>query len=280
MNSIFRNNKLMLATKSLIKSNYGGYLYYIKKIIREGTDVDIGDIDNNTPLMALCHVRNKSFILIECIKLLIDAGANVNVKNNSDKTALWLASFCGPTTKTQNDLTCVELLLAAGAKVNSDVLEKVNSILMAAVDCRNYVKSIYDIRCVQLLINNGADYNYRKNNYTVLMVAALCAAHSRAKNDLDCVTFLIDSGADINIAGYKGFTLLDLAIIWTMYDQSKYNIEFIKMLINKGAIFDLDKYMMIVKEYSKYQRFFDKKDAHFKLYEILALIYGKSKSSL
>lgn len=53
----------------------------------------------------LSHARNK-----ECVRLLIDAGADPNVKSNNGSTPLMLKKFCYEAT---------EILVKAGANVNA-----------------------------------------------------------------------------------------------------------------------------------------------------------------
>jgi ankyrin repeat protein len=73
----------------------------IRKLISEGVDVNFKDPEGMTPLMFAVQLTTP-----DIATLLIDAGANVNVKNDYGKTALNLA----PSPE------IIDLLKAAGAK--------------------------------------------------------------------------------------------------------------------------------------------------------------------
>ena len=71
--------------------------------------------------------------------MLIDAGADVNEKNN--KVAWEIAAGCG-------DHQCMSLLIDAGADVNHRDNNGESALCLAAFS--------YDTKCIKLLIKNGA----------------------------------------------------------------------------------------------------------------------------
>lgn len=122
---------------------------------------------------------------IECVQLLLQAGANPNTQDSTNETALHIASWHGYT-------ECVKLLLQY--KANPDLQDnscRWNS-LMSASHCDGYIK------CVQLLLTFGANPNLQTiNNWTALMMT---------KNN-KIVKILLRYGAKANLdthwRGYK-----------------------------------------------------------------------------
>ncbi|KAJ6668981.1 hypothetical protein lerEdw1_007790 [Lerista edwardsae] len=86
----------------------GGYRDVIEWMIDDGCEVDTRDIGLEwTPLMRLCAMTGK----VDVATLLIDAGADVNVKDKDGKTPLMVASL-------NNHENLVALLLERGADVD------------------------------------------------------------------------------------------------------------------------------------------------------------------
>ena len=68
---------------ALIESSSRGYLEQVQLLLDKGADVNIRDKDGNT---ALIHASSKGHLAI--VKLLIEKVADINAKNNDGKTAL------------------------------------------------------------------------------------------------------------------------------------------------------------------------------------------------
>jgi len=92
-----------IAVPLLILATKRGSNAKVKELIKSGEDINITDDSGYTPLM---NAVNENYLIV--VKTLIDAGADVNIKNHFKKTALFYAS----TPK------IVDLLLDAGANVN------------------------------------------------------------------------------------------------------------------------------------------------------------------
>ena len=91
------NEKLLEAVKS-------NEIEEVKKLIKEGADVNVVDKNGATALHKASYWDHS-----EIVKMLIEAGANVNVVNKYGITALHLASLLGHS-------EIVKILKEAGAK--------------------------------------------------------------------------------------------------------------------------------------------------------------------
>jgi ankyrin repeat protein len=105
------------------------------------SDVNVKDQRESTPLMYAAAYGS-----IDAMKLLVEAGADVNAKNTFDVTALmWCA----------NDLAKVRLLVEKGANVNARSKQGRTPLLIAAAHDRNSA-------VVKLLIDKSADITSRE----------------------------------------------------------------------------------------------------------------------
>ena len=166
-----------------------------------------------TPLHRMTLQNN-----VEMVKLLINAGANVNARDRSDETPLFWLSRGNRATE------ICKLLIASGADVNARENIGGDTVLHDAVlDTSKEV--------VELLINNGANLDARdKAGRTPLHEFASAGGSSKAiyktlsgqvvvreyeflpKPNLQILELLIDSGADTSLKDSSGETPLNIAI--------------------------------------------------------------------
>lgn len=190
-------------------------------LISAGADVEAQDNQETTVLIhaALFHKP-------ECVKLLLDAGAKVDVVNKDNDTPL---SAAVRHAVGKSDNTMMELLLKAGADVNYD---KGHFALTQAVRTSYLSKDYSDARvsAILFLISAGADVNHKSSYHeeTPLMTAA-------AYGHYKCVQVLIENGADVNAKQrYHGTTALMDAITCTVPEQ-KERILTVQALLRGGA---------------------------------------------
>ena len=127
--------------------------------------------------------HDRKISCLECIKTLLKAGADVNMKNDTDITALMSAAAAGLP-------ECVDVLLEAGPHVNT----KDNGYLTAFI----YGAMASISKTVISLLKAGADVNITdKRNKTALIYATDGGYH-------DCVQALLDAGADVNVTDHQG----------------------------------------------------------------------------
>jgi ankyrin repeat protein len=118
-----------------------------------------------TPLTLAAQIGNK-----HCVELLLSVGADVNLKNKFDKTALLLA------VEHDHD-EVVHVLALAGARINGRYKNE-NTMLMLAADGGN-------VKMAELLLELGANPNLVNRG---LATAVICAA---AKGYEEMVSLLL-----------------------------------------------------------------------------------------
>ena len=112
----------------------------------------------------------------EILQLIIDRGADVNVRDNDGMTALMLAA---------GDPVKVKLLLAHGADVHAKSKLGRTALLLASAYAGNR-------DAVAAMLNAGADVNFSdQRNWSALVLAA-------RTGDTELVGYLIEAGADVH----------------------------------------------------------------------------------
>ena len=122
----------------------------------------------------------------EAVRILLDAGADPNFRDNMGHTALMIAACSGNTC----DVEITKLLVKYGADLTlcSDSGE----------DCAHLASSCGRFRVLKLFLEYGMDINsLDKHGFTGIMRAA-------QKIDLDTVEKLIEMGADLNVKTKRG----------------------------------------------------------------------------
>ncbi|KAL2740342.1 hypothetical protein V1478_000483 [Vespula squamosa] len=175
-------------------------------LIELGTDVN-GVIDSHENLKAPLHFAHD----LSVVKLLIDKGANVNIKDKFNSTPLHYA----------NHLSIVKCLVENGADINAKNNEG-NTPLHTAVN----------FPIVEYLVEKGADVNIPNfRGYTPLHFA---------KNVI-IAEYLIEQGANIKAIAKDGKSVLHSIIeINTYYDSNFIELSnLIQFLIEKGINIDI-----------------------------------------
>jgi ankyrin repeat protein len=165
------------------------------------SDVNLKDQKETTPLMYAAE-----FGSLDAMKILVDAGADVNAKNAlAVSPLLWCAG----------DLEKVRLLVSKGADVNARSKQGQTPLLIAA--SQDGASEI-----VKLLLDKGADVSARGFMNTTTLLSATYA------NDTAIVELLLRKRVDVNAKDATGQTAL-------MNAASYGNVEVTRMLLAKGA---------------------------------------------
>ena len=165
-----------------------------KLLIDAGADVNITDKRGNTPLLALTRSRsNEGFVAA-----LINAGADVNQSNKHGETALmYSAMHC------KNN---VHLLLAAGADVNMKDQDNNQALHYTCFDvphCDN----------IEILLQVGADVNSKNAEvqsplFCAVDISRYPHVHEEHDQYVEAVNILIKAGADVDNKTIEGRTAL------------------------------------------------------------------------
>ena len=142
----------------------------------------------------------------EAVRMLIEAGADINAKNSFDATALMWAA---------GDPVKARTLIEHGADVNARSKQGRTALIIAAGHDGNS-------ETVRLLLEKGADARMKDSlDITPLQMAA-------AAGDLESVRLLLEKGLDVNAADKAGNTALLVA-------AGSDNPALVKLLLAKGA---------------------------------------------
>lgn len=220
----------------LVKAVFENDLEAVEQLAFSTADVNVRD--KGTNMTALEHaVENGN---LEIVHTLLIAGARVNLKNESGRTALMLLRE-NATDK------LVRELLSAGAKVNARDKSGSTSLMNAAsfsnfaavkqllengakVDLKDedgktalmYAADNSDPRIAKLLIDVGAAVNAKdEDGKTALMIAAY-------EGDPETVKLLLSFNADVNATDDNGSSALILA-------AGSGNVVSVEALLNAGA---------------------------------------------
>jgi len=175
-----------------------------RELIANGADPNGKENDYGKITPVFIAVENGN---LEMVKLLLDAGAKLSVKDEEKQTPLMrLDGDAGP--------ELVELLVRHGMKVDAKDKEGNTALIIAAQGAKAEV--------LKALIDAGADANKaNKEGLTPLMGAVM-------NGDVDAVRVLINAGAAINAKDAESRTALDMA------DEDEDEMQ--KLLAQYGAI--------------------------------------------
>ena len=179
--------------------------------------------ENSDDNVKYAIIEAARFGLNDIIKILLERGANINVKNENGSTALSTASQY---TNDGSSIETIQLLLDNGAVINFQTING-QTALMHAVTFSNTTSSL---KTVKYLLDNGADIHLKKNvGSSVLMLAA---RYSNTTSSIETVQLLLDNGAHINDQSNTGATALVIAVQHSDEDSS---LETVKLLLDNGA---------------------------------------------
>ena len=215
--SIFKNSNLDELT-NLYSTNYrlrDIAIYIVKRRL---------DNDKKNELLFFASRTGNT----EQARLLIDAGADVNIKDENDVTALMNAVSRGHT-------EIVRLLIQRGANVysrnkNGDTAYTLarkyrrRQILKLLTEYTALIKASInvDISRVRSLIESGANLNTRDERGQTALIKASIYGHK------DITRMLIEAGADVNIIDTHGQTAFQ-------YASNNGNRQIARMLRKAGA---------------------------------------------
>jgi ankyrin repeat protein len=148
---------------------------------------DLHDRYGVTPLMEACRSGH-----LDCVEVLVRAGANVNAADK-EKTTVLMHACSG-----RSDSTIVEYLIAHGVHVNERDAYGCTAIMRAA--------SKGDAGIIRVLLQGGAEVNTESDNHETALTFAI------VWNRIKIVEALIEAGANLQWVDDKGWTPLLYAV--------------------------------------------------------------------
>lgn len=231
----------LIQTKSIDSQDF--YIDFAKATVEEASELiknyDINQQYSCTTLLsrAIYDVaQNPSETSVEKIKLLIDAGVNVN-QGTCTATPLYIAAGFPRLAIMNLNYVANEMLdqikrgvgycYHLGKQCKDATAEDMKTLDKVFDDLYYPVQnnaSVYTVQVMNLLIENGADINKGnlKDKQSPLFMAAT------VKNSLNALKTLIEHGADVNHQADNGYTALHVA-------AAAKNTKAIKMLLDAGA---------------------------------------------
>ena len=168
---------------------WSGNVAFVTQFLDQKHGYDTLDQKQWTPLHCACCSTSDNNIVIA--RLLIDAGADVNLKDNDGTTPLLIAATIGR-------IDLVRLLVQSGADLNLHDVEGVTPLMKAI--------GTGDKKMVSYLMDNGADARLVDVNGT----SPLHIAAERGKESI--IKLLLEKGnVDLDCVGKSGRTALHLA---------------------------------------------------------------------
>ncbi len=143
------------------------------------------------------------------VRLLLDAGANPNIRTEDERTVLFVAVKAG-----RADVDVVQALLDVGTDVNARDAEGALPLHWVISDEKSAV--------VQLFLKGGADVNSRDHQGSTPL-------HLAAVNDSrEVARLLLNASADVNTRNTTGNTALHWSVLWGRH-------EIARLLLDAGA---------------------------------------------
>lgn len=205
----------------------------VKMLIEAGANPLGGDNDRMTPLHVAAYHGN-----VECARVLIDIGVDINHENK------YLKSRAGALHHAADRLRfeMIEFLLDNGAEINkrnawgNTPLHNFFYSIELEYCLRGPKDSFQNIsKIFELFVARGADLNTRDNSGKTLMHEAILS-----KNAKECIQILLEKGVDPNAKDNKGNTALHYIgdVNPENIDKYKFLLEYAEILISFGAIHD------------------------------------------
>ena len=197
----------------------------VKFLLDKGADINLTDDGDDTALMEAANENDPQNTVI--VKLLLDRGADVHAGGN--RALLNAAGEGGP--------EVVQLLLRKGADPNARNIVP-NSGDSAGDTALMYAVQGDFIEAVQLLLAAGADVKaVNESGQTVLMKAARFDAGNDVKTHVTMLELLLKRGVDVNASDKQGQTaLMHAAYEWFTEAGGVFSHpEILRVLLEHGA---------------------------------------------
>ncbi len=184
-------------------------------LLDRGANLEVRDKYGSTPLLYAAGYGETAVV-----KLFLDRGAKVDETNSNGRTALIAAACNCPIVDMPDTADSVRLLLDNGADIEAKDKQGETALMAAALWGRTWI--------VKILLDRGSQIEARNNEgYTPLLISA----QGQALPTADAVQALLARGADIEARNNRGKTALMLASSSGGFED----VKIVKMLLKRGA---------------------------------------------
>jgi len=213
---VSRSEPLIMSAKGEeVKAASLPYAATAKLLLDKGANLEIRDKNGATPLLYAAGYGETAVV-----KLLLDRGAKIEKTDSDGRTALIAAACNCPIIDMPDTADSVRLLLKKGADIEARDKQGETALMAAAGWGRTWI--------VKILLDSRAQIEARNNEgYTALLMSAQGGALPTA----DAVQALLARGADIEARTNKGKTALMLASSSGGFE----NVKIVKILLKRGA---------------------------------------------
>ncbi|MEE8637616.1 MAG: ankyrin repeat domain-containing protein [Candidatus Margulisiibacteriota bacterium] len=181
-------------TYQLNSAIYGGAFDAAKQMLAMGVDINGQDMAGNTPLFMACKNGDPEFV-----KFLLGLGADPNIKNTRNSTAIIAAAA-----NRYFFAELVPLLVEKGADLKVTAKDG-TTVLWPLVTKLGRADEQEILNTVQLVLSKGAEVDPTiEDGRTPLMFAAM-------QGNTKMVKLLVENGANVNAKSEDGETALTLA---------------------------------------------------------------------
>ena len=176
----------------LISASEKGDVETVKSLLKKDVYIHTQDKDGKCALVAAAYNNQ-----LEIVDLLIAAGADVNMKDNTLQSAYLIATSEVPKSEKYTEL--LMRTLEAGADVHSTDSYNGTGLIRAAD--RGYFEIVEELLKTDIRINH-----VNKIGWTALLEAIILG--DGGERHTEVVRMLVDAGADVNLPDKDGLTPL------------------------------------------------------------------------
>ncbi|XP_071150149.1 ankyrin repeat domain-containing protein 50-like [Mytilus edulis] len=176
-------------------------------LLEHGANVNLQDEENKTAL-------HGAVLKIDIVKLLLDHGANVNLQDKCSRTALHIVT-ADEIVKNTEEIT--GLLLEHGANVN--LQDKMNRTALHG--------AVWNVNIVKLLLDHGATVNVQDRDYQTAL--SIITGKRKKRNIWPFTDRFLEHGAYDNLHDESNGTALNISAM------ERRNLDILDLLLEHGA---------------------------------------------